>query len=155
VFFTRIYSAADPERAATEPLDLRRPHQRPWVTKKDRPLTPEHFAELRSASARANGRANARRAIPASTGWLGVTAGASHHLRGPQRNFKLDGFKWLKTRLADSDDMPNRRSGRDAITELRAAVEISARLVALENGNGTGNSKRGRDEQGQTNPAAA
>ena len=54
-----------------------------------------------------------------------------------EREFKLDGFKWLKEEsLEDADDLPEPEElATEAIAELEAAVEeLNAMLVLLENG---------------------
>ena len=116
----------------------------PGITKKDRPLMPEHFAEFEKCfGADPNGRASARRMTrrPARA-TSEATAGASFRIAEVKdRNFKLDGFKWLKDEdLENNDELPEPEDlATDAIAELRAAVEdLSAVLVALENGNGSG-----------------
>ena len=71
-----------------------------------------------------------------------ATAGASFRIAEvKERDFKLDGFKWLKDEaLEDADELPEPEElATDAIVELSAAVEdLNAVLVALENGNGSG-----------------
>ena len=114
----------------------------PGITKKDRPLTPEHFAEfLKCFGPDPNGRAKRKEGdSSAAKGWLGGDRWRKFTIAETrQRHFKLDGFKWLKDEdLVDSEDMPGPEElATDAIEELRAAVEdLSAVLVALENGNG-------------------
>ena len=54
-----------------------------------------------------------------------------------EREFKLDGFKWLKEEsLEDSDDLPEPEElANDAILELEEAVsELNTILRLLENG---------------------
>ena len=54
-----------------------------------------------------------------------------------EREFKLDGFKWLKEEsLEDADDLPEPEElATDAILELEEAVaELNAVLRLLENG---------------------
>jgi hypothetical protein len=54
-----------------------------------------------------------------------------------ERDFKLDGFKWLKEEsLEDADDLPEPEElATDAIAELEGAVEeLNAVLSMLENG---------------------
>jgi type I restriction enzyme M protein len=115
----------------------------PGITKKDRPLTPEHFAEFEKCfGPDPNGRANRKEsASPAGKGWLGGDRWRKFAISDVrQRDFKLDGFKWLKDEdLGDGSDLREPEElATDAIEELRAAVEdLSAVLVALETGNGT------------------
>jgi type I restriction enzyme M protein len=61
------------------------------------------------------------------------------HRRGKERDFKLDGFKWLKEEsLEDADDLPEPdEPSAEAITELESAVkELNKVLAALGNENG-------------------
>jgi type I restriction enzyme M protein len=114
----------------------------PGITKKDRPLVPEHFAEFgKCFGADPNGRAkrNAKDS-PAGKGYLAGDRWRSFSLADVQkRDFKLDSFKWLKDEsLEDADELPPPEElVTDAIGELEGAVEeLNAVLVLLENGNG-------------------
>jgi type I restriction enzyme M protein len=75
----------------------------PGITKKDRPLTPAHFAEFEKCyGAEPNGRSKRRPEASAEDRWrpFGI-----EEVR--QREFKLDGFKWLKEESGeDGDEMP-------------------------------------------------
>jgi type I restriction enzyme M protein len=54
-----------------------------------------------------------------------------------RREFKLDGFKWLKEESAENgDELPEPEElAADAIADLRAAVgELEQALALLENG---------------------
>jgi len=119
----------------------------PGITKKDRPLAPEHFAEFEKCfRPDPNGRGKRKESYsPTGAGYLGGDRWREFSIAEiRERNFKLDGFKWLKDEdLADSDELPEPEElATDAITELRAAVEdLSAVLVALENSNGNGGRK--------------
>ena len=131
----------------------------PGITKKDRPLTAEHFAEFEKCYGDdPNGRAKRKESqSPAGRGYLG---GDRWRLflpgRGGGPHFKLDSFKWLKDdSLEDADELPPPEElATDAISELEGAVEeLNAVLVLLENGNGkTGRpatmSKRQSDRSG-------
>lgn len=120
----------------------------PGITKKDRPLTPEHFAEFEKCyGPDANGRSKRKEGdSPAVNGYLGGDRWRKFTIAEVrERHLKLDGFKWLKDEdLENSDELPEPEElATDAIAELRAAVEdLGAVLVALQNGNG--NSKAGR-----------
>jgi type I restriction enzyme M protein len=122
----------------------------PGITKKDRPLTPEHFAEFEKCfGLDPYGRAKRKENDSAAgKGWLGGDRWRKFSIAEVrQRDFKLDRFKWLKDEdLADSDDVPEPEElATAAIEELRAAVEdLNTVLVALENGNGNPNSRGGR-----------
>lgn len=124
VFFTRGYPTE-----AVWIFDART--NVPGITKKDRPLTPEHFSEFEKAYGNdPNGGAKRKE---------------SEHFRKftiaevKARDFKLDGFKWLKDEdIEDSDDLPEPDAlAADAIAALEGAVkELNAVLAALENGAG-------------------
>ncbi len=111
----------------------------PGITKKDRPLTPAHFAEFEKCyGPDPNGRAgnvNARSRKPANSKedrWRSFTIGEVK-----QRAFKLDSFKWLKEEsLEEADDLPEPEElATDAIAELEGAVEeLNAVPGLLENG---------------------
>jgi type I restriction enzyme M protein len=75
----------------------------PGITKKDRPLTKEHFAEFEKCfGADPNGGAK-RKAEQSKEGrWRPFEIGEIK-----QRGFKLDSFKWLKEESVDDpDDLP-------------------------------------------------
>ncbi len=114
-------------------MDLRRPHQRPGITKKDRPLTPEHFAEFEKCyGADPNGRAKRKASDSKEDRWRSFSIAEVKEQR-----YKLDGFKWLKDEsLDDADDLPEPEElVTDAIGELEGAVvELNAVLKLLENG---------------------
>jgi type I restriction enzyme M protein len=122
----------------------------PGITKKDRPLTPEHFTEFEACfGPDPNGRASRKESDSrAGRGWLGGDRWHKFSIdEVRQRHFKLDGFKWLKDEdLADSDDLPEPEElATDAIEELRFALEdLSDILADLENGLGNGNGKVSR-----------
>lgn len=112
----------------------------PGITKKDRPLTPEHFVEFETCyGADPNGRAKRQESdSPAGEGWLGGDRWRRFSIAEVKdRRFKLDGFKWLKDEdLENSDDLPEPEDlAADAVAELQAAVEdLNAVLAALANG---------------------
>ncbi|HMP02941.1 MAG TPA: class I SAM-dependent DNA methyltransferase [Gemmatales bacterium] len=103
------------------------------ITKKDRPLTSEHFAEFEKCyGADADGRAKRKPADSNEDRWrvFPIADVAA-------RDFKLDSFKWLKEEsLEDADDLPEPEElATDAIAELEGAVEeLNAVLALLENG---------------------
>ena len=72
----------------------------PGITKKDRPLAAEHFAEFEKCyGADPNGRAKRKeKDSPAGQGLSGrrPLAAASRIAEVEERDFKLDSFKWLK-----------------------------------------------------------
>jgi len=97
----------------------------PGITKKDRPLVPEHFAEFqRCYGSDPNGRAKRKPGdSPPEKGYLGGDRWRSFSLAEVQaRDFKLDSFKWLKDEsLEDADELPPPEElATDAISELEA-----------------------------------
>jgi len=113
----------------------------PGITKKDRPLVPEHFAEFeRCFGADPNGQGKRKQSdSPAGRGYLGGDRWRSFTIAEVRsREFKLDSFKWLKDEsLEDADELPPPEElATDAIGELEGAVEeLGAVLALLENGN--------------------
>lgn len=112
----------------------------PGITKKDRPLTSEHFAEF-AACYGDNPHGTSKRKESDSKpekGWLGGDRWRKFSLKEiKDRDFKLDGFKWLKEdSLDDADELPEPEElASDAIAELEGAVEeLNAILALLENG---------------------
>lgn len=107
----------------------------PGITKKDRPLTSEHFAEfVKCYGADPNGRAKRKAGDSKEDRWRSFDIAEIK-----ARDFKLDSFKWLKEEsLEDSDDLPEPAElATDAISELENAVEeLEGVLKLLENGNG-------------------
>lgn len=121
----------------------------PGITKKDRPLKPQHFAEfVRCYGVDPNGRFGPKPGKPrkeadspaGENGWLGGDRWRSFSANDVKaRDFKLDGFKWLKEEsLDDADELPEPMElVTDAIGELQAAIADLNRVAALlENGNG-------------------
>jgi len=107
----------------------------PGITKKDRPLTAEHFAEfVRCYGPDPNGRSRRNAADSASDRWR------RFHISEVQaRDFKIDGLRWLKDdSLDDPDDLPEPEElVTDAIAELEGAIqELNSILSLIENGNG-------------------
>lgn len=105
----------------------------PGITKKDRPLTRAHFAEFeRCYGDDPSGRSLRKRSDSKDDRWRDFSA-----LEVKERDFKLDGFKWLKEdSLEDADDLPPPEElATDAIGELEEAVaELNAVLRMLESG---------------------
>ncbi len=124
----------------------------PGITKKDRPLTAEHFAEFEkcygpdpSGHAVQSGRGVPPRGFkrkesdsPAGEGYFGGDRWRCFSLaKVQQRQFKLDSFKWLKDDSPeDADELPPPEElATNAISELETAVEeLNALLALLENG---------------------
>jgi type I restriction enzyme M protein len=109
----------------------------PGITKKDRPLTAAHFAGFEECyGADPNGGSRRRPEDSREDRWRGF---GIDEIKA--REFKLDGFKWLKEdSLDDADDLSEPEELiTDAVGELTAAVDgLNKVLVLLENGNGGG-----------------
>ena len=114
----------------------------PGITKKDRPLTAEHFAGfVKCYGSDPNGRAKRKASDSKDDRWRSFPISEVK-----ERGFKLDGFKWLKEEsLDDPDDLPEPEElAAEAISELEQAVgELNEVLRLL--GEGT----RGRGEGGR------
>jgi len=104
------------------------------VTKKDRPLTAEHFAEfVRCYGDDPNGRAKRTAKDSPDDRWRCFDV---REVR--ERDFKIDSLKWLRDEsLDDADELPEPEElATDAIGELEGAVEeLNAIIGMLENGN--------------------
>jgi type I restriction enzyme M protein len=105
----------------------------PHITKKDRPLAPEHFAEFEKCfGADPNGRAKRKPSDSKDDRWRSFSIDEVKN-----RDFKIDSLKWLKDEsLDDGEELAEPEDlATDAIAELQAAVgELNAFLVSLENG---------------------
>jgi type I restriction enzyme M protein len=108
----------------------------PGITKKDRPLTSEHFTEFERCFGKdANGKAKRKASDSKEDRWRSFPIAEVK-----ERDFKLDGFKWLKEEsLEDADDLPEPEElVTDAIKELEeAAGGLGRVLKMLDNGNST------------------
>src|SRR5438270_3942437 len=106
----------------------------PHITKKDRPLAPNQFAEFESCyGSDPNGRAKRKVADSKENRWRSFSMAEIK-----ERDFKIDNLKWLKDETLDDgdDSMEPEELVTDAIAELEAAVEgLNAVVAALENGN--------------------
>jgi type I restriction enzyme M protein len=107
----------------------------PRITKEDRPLTVEHFAEFeRCYGSDPNGRSKRNVKDSAEDRWRSFSIDEVR-----EREFKIDSLKWLKDEsLDDGDGLPEPEElVTDAIAELEESIsELNAVLAALENGNG-------------------
>ena len=105
----------------------------PGITKKDRPLTKEHFAEFeRCYGEDPNGRSPRRSEDSAEDRWRSF-----HITELRERDYKIDSLKWLRDEsLSDGDDLPAPEElAAEAIDELEAAVEeLNAILEMMGNG---------------------
>ncbi len=129
VFFTKGYPTETPWI-----YDART--NMPGITKKDRPLTRDHFAEFEKCyGTDPNGGGKRKADTSKRDRWRSFSIAEVR-----ERGFKLDSFKWLKEEsLEDADDLPEPEElATDAISELEAAVEeLNQVLALLENGNGS------------------
>jgi type I restriction enzyme M protein len=108
----------------------------PGITKKDRPLSSAHFAGFEKCYGKdPNGRGKRKASDSKDDRWR------SFDIREvSEREFKLDGFKWLKEEsLDDGDDLPEPEELiTEALEELEGAVAGLGRvLTMLGNENGT------------------
>jgi type I restriction enzyme M protein len=105
------------------------------ITKKDRPLTPEHFAEFEKCYGKdPNGRGKRKAGDSKDDRWRSFNISEVK-----EREFKLDGFKWLKEEsLKNGDDLPEPEELiTDAMEQLEKAVAgLGHVLKLLENSNG-------------------
>ena len=105
----------------------------PHITKKDRPLTSEHFAEFEKCfGADPNGRAKRKTSDSKEDRWRSFSIDEVKN-----RDFKIDSLKWLKDEsLDDGDDvLEPEELVTDAIADLQFAVEdLNKVLALLENG---------------------
>ena len=103
----------------------------PGITKKDRPLSAKHFEEFeRCYGADADGRSKRSPSDSGEDRWRSFGIEAVR-----EKDFKLDGFKWLKEESAeDADEMPEPEElATEAMGELTAAVgELQQVLKLLE-----------------------
>jgi type I restriction enzyme M protein len=106
----------------------------PRITKKDRPLSPEHFAEFE----RCYGRSKRKTEDSKDDRWRSFSI---EEVKG--KDYKIDGLKWLKEESLDEfdPDIEPQEFATDAIAELEAAVEELNSIVLMLEANGNGNSK--------------
>jgi type I restriction enzyme M protein len=106
----------------------------PRITKKDRPLTPQYFAEFEVCfGSDPNGHGKRDPKDSKEDRWCSFTINEVK-----DRDFKIDTLKWLKDEsLEDADELPEPEElATDAISELESAVEeLNAMIGMLENGN--------------------
>jgi type I restriction enzyme M protein len=107
----------------------------PRITKKDRPLTPQHFAGFESCfGSDPNGHAKRDPIDSKEDRWRSFTISEVK-----DRDFKIDTLRWLKDESLDNmDGLPEPEElTADAISELESAVEeLNDILRLLENSNG-------------------
>lgn len=111
----------------------------PRITKKDRPLTPEHFAEFEKCYGKdPNGKSKRKQEDSKENRWRSFTI-----QEVKERDYKIDGLKWLKEESLDEfdPDIEPQELATDAIAELEAAVEELSAIVTMLESNGNGNGK--------------
>jgi type I restriction enzyme M protein len=105
----------------------------PHITKKDRPLTPEQFAEFEKCYGKdPNGRAKRSPNDSKEDRWRNFEIGEVK-----ERDYKIDGLKWLKDESLDdtSGTVEPDELATEAIGELQLAMEeLNKVLLLLENG---------------------
>jgi type I restriction enzyme M protein len=113
----------------------------PGITKKDRPLTPDHFKEFeRCYGTDPFGRPKRDPSQSKEDRWHSFSI---DEVKG--RDYKIDGLKWLKDdSLDDADELPEPEElATDAIEELNQAVhDLSVMISLLEDANGENQTKR-------------
>jgi len=106
----------------------------PRITKKDRPLTPEHFAEFEVCyGPEPNGHGKRDPNDSKEDRWQSFPISEVK-----ERDFKIDGLKWLRDEsLGDGDELPEPEElAADAISQLEGAIEDLNLLIGLlENNN--------------------
>lgn len=104
----------------------------PHITKKDRPLTAEHFDEFETCYGDdPNGRAKRKKSTSTHDRWHSFPIDEIK-----QRDYKIDSLKWLKDEsLDDGEELPEPEElATDAIAELEAAMgQLNMLLASLEN----------------------
>jgi type I restriction enzyme M protein len=111
----------------------------PKITKRNRPLTPAHFAEFeRCFGTDPNGRSVHSEDDSSDGRWRSFSLDEVR-----ERHFKLDGFKWIRDNENDDpDDLPDPEELiTEAIEELTLALDELTDLQRLLEGNGNGNGK--------------
>ena len=108
----------------------------PRITKKDRPLTPQHFTEFETCyGPNPNGGTKRDPNDSKEDRWRCFST-----TEVKERDFKIDSLKWLKDEsMNDTNELPEPEElAADAIAELEMAVEeLSVILMMLENNNVT------------------
>jgi type I restriction enzyme M protein len=139
IFFTKGYSTEN-----TWVYDART--NVPRITKKGRPLTPQHFAEFEDCfGSDPNGHAKRDPKDSKEDRWRSFTISEVK-----DRDFKIDSLKWLKDEsLEDADGLPEPEElATDAIAELEAAVvQLNQVLMLLENDNENVNEKNVKENK--------
>jgi type I restriction enzyme M protein len=101
----------------------------PRITKKDRPLTPKQFDEFEKCfGADPFGRAKRKPSDSAEDRWREFSIA-----QVKERDYKIDGLKWLKEESLDEfdPDVEPQELAADAIAELQAALEDLETIVGM------------------------
>jgi len=101
----------------------------PHITKKDRPLTAEYFAEFEKCfGGDPNGRANRKPRNSKEDRWRSFSIDEVRN-----RDYKIDGLKWLKDESGDDADSASEPDElvTDAIAELRLAIEELTKIESF------------------------
>lgn len=101
----------------------------PSITKKDRPLTPAHFAEFEECyGPDPNGRSPRNPQQSREDRWRSF-----HITELKERDFKIDSLKWLRDEgLGDTDEIVSPEDlAIVAVEELEAAVEDLNTIVEM------------------------
>lgn len=101
----------------------------PGITKKERPLTPEHFAEFEKCYGNdPNGRGKRDPQDSEEDRWRAFSI-----QQVKEKDFKIDSLKWLRDNsLDDSDDLPEPEElAMEAISELELAVDELNEIINL------------------------
>jgi len=99
------------------------------ITKKDRPLAPEHFAEFEACfGSDPNGRIKRESKDSKGGRWR-----CFHISQVKERDFKIDSLKWLKDESLDNGEELSEPEelAADAIAELEAAVEELNTILSI------------------------
>jgi len=99
------------------------------ITKKDRPLTSDHFAEFEKCYGKdPNGHGKRDPKNSKEDRWRSF-----HISEIKERGFKLDGLKWLKDEsLEDAADLPEPEElATEAISELKSAIDELNEIVGM------------------------
>jgi len=109
----------------------------PGITKKDRPLNPEHFEGFEKCyGVDPNGRGRRKESDSKEDRWRRFSIAEIKAC-----NYKIDGLKWLKEESPDDiDDLIEPEDlAIDAISELKNAVtDLNAVIALLEDGDSSG-----------------
>jgi type I restriction enzyme M protein len=100
----------------------------PRITKKDRPLTPAHFAAFEACFGRdPDGRARRSPSDSREERWRCFSMSEVK-----ANDYKIDGLKWLKDRSLDGDELAEPEElAAEAISELEEAVDELSAVIDL------------------------